>query len=93
MELMSIRMFMEVMDNTLMPDSDSPYYNLSFEKRLDAFEKAFNGYKEYLENTCKPVKVLIENKLEEVDRENVTEEFIRELIDDAYPVCAIFAMG
>lgn len=93
MELMSIRMFMEIMLNTLTPDENSPYSGLSPEKKLDAFTKAFDGYKEYLDSNCKPVKMLIEKKLEEVDRENVTEEFIRELIDDAYPVCAIFAMG
>ena len=93
MELMSIRMFMEIMLNTLIPDENSPYSGLSPEKKLDAFTKAFDGYKEYLDSNCKPVKMLIEKKLEEVDRENVTEEFIRELIDDAYPVCAIFAMG
>ena len=34
MELMSIRMFMEVMANNLMPDSDSPYYNLSLDQRI-----------------------------------------------------------
>lgn len=93
MELMSIRMFMEVMANTLMPDSDCPYYNLSFEKRLNAFEKAFNGYKEYLDSNCKPVKMLVEKKLDELDNSDVTDKFLMEIVDDAYPVCAIFAMG
>lgn len=93
MELMSIRIFMEIMTNTLMPDDQSPYFNMSPEKRLDAFSKAFDGYKEYLDSNCKPVKLLIEKKLNELDNNDVTDKFLMEIVDDAYPVCAIFAMG
>lgn len=93
MELMSIRMFMEIMVNVLVPDDKSPYFGMSPEKRLDAFSKAFDGYKEYLNSICKPVKMLIEKKLDELGNNDVTDEFLMEIVDDAYPVCAIFAMG
>lgn len=93
MELMSIRMFMEIMLNTLIPDEKSPYSGLLPEKKLDAFTKAFDGYKEYLNSNCKPVKMLIEKKLDELGNSDVTDEFLMEIVDDAYPVCAIFAMG
>lgn len=89
---MSIRMFMEIMTNTLMPDDQSPYFGMSPEKRLDALSKAFEGYKDYLDNNCKPVKMLIEKKLDELGNNDVTDEFLMEIVDDAYPVCAIFAM-
>lgn len=93
MELMSIRMFMEIMTNTLMPDDQSPYFGMSAEKRLDAFAKAFDGYKDYLDNNCKPVKILIEETLKEVNMSNVTDKLLEDIENDVFPVCILFAMG
>ena len=93
MELMSIRMFMEIMTNILMPDDKSPYFGMSPDKRLDAFVKAFDGYKDYLDSKCKPVKALIEQKLEEVNSSNVTDELLEDIENDVFPVCILFAMG
>lgn len=93
MELMSIRMFMEIMTNILMPDDQSPYFNMSPEKRLDAFSKAFEGYKDYLDSNCKPVKMLIEEALKEVNVSNVTDELLKDIENDVFPVCILFAMG
>ena len=92
MELMSIRIFMEIMTNILMPDDQSPYFGTSPEKRLDAFSKAFEGYKDYLDSNCKPVKALIEQKLEEVNASNVTDELLKDIENDVFPVCILFAM-
>ncbi len=92
MELMSIRMFMEIMTNTLMPDDQSPYFGISPEKRLDAFSKAFDGYKDYLNNYCKPVKILIEEALKEVNMSNVTDKLLEDIVNDVFPVCILFAM-
>ena len=93
MELMSIRMFMEIMANILVPDDKSPYFGMSPEKRLDAFSKAFDGYKDYLDNNCKPVKMLIEEALEEVNVSGVTDELLEAIANDVFPVCILFAMG
>lgn len=93
MELMSIIMFMEIMTNTLMPDDQSPYFGMSPEKRLEAFSKAFDGYKDYLDSNCKPVKALIEQKLEEVNASSVTDEILKDIENDVFPVCILFAMG
>jgi hypothetical protein len=93
MELMSIRMFMEIMTNTLMPDDQSPYFGMSPEKRLDAFSKAFDGYKNYLDSNCKPVKILIEETLKEVNMSNVTDKLLEDIENDVFPVCILFAMG
>jgi len=93
MELMSIRMFMEIMTNTLMPDDQSPYFGMSPGKRFDAFSKAFEGYKDYLDNNCKPVKMLIEEALEEVSASDVTNELLEAIANDVLPVCILFAMG
>lgn len=92
MELMSIRMFMEIMTNILMPDDQSPYFNMSPEKRLDAFSKAFDGYKDYLDSNCKPVKMLIEETLEEVDMSSVTDKLLEDIVNDVFHVCILFAM-
>ena len=92
MELMSIRMFAEIMTNILVPDDQSPYSGMSPEKRLDAFSKAFDGYKDYLDSNCKPVKMLIEQKLEEVSASNVTDDILMDIENDAFPVCILFAM-
>ena len=92
MELMSIRMFMEIMTNILMPDDQSPYFGTSPEKRLDAFSKAFEGYKDYLNNYCKPVKILIEEALKEVDMSSVTDKLLEDIVNDVFPVCILFAM-
>lgn len=92
MELMSIRMFMEIMTNILVPDDQSPYFNMSPEKRLDAFSKAFDGYKDYLDSNCKPVKMLIEETLEEVDMSSVTDKLLEDIVNDVFPVCILFAM-
>lgn len=35
----------------------------------------------------------IEKKLSELDNNNVTDKFLMEIADNAYPVCAIFSMG
>lgn len=93
MELMSIRMFAEIMTNILMPDDQSPYFGMSAEKRLDAFAKAFDGYKDYLDNNCKPVKILIEETLKEVNMSNVTDKLLEDIENDVFPVCILFAMG
>ena len=93
MELMSIRMFMGIMTNILMPDDQSPYFGMSPEKRLDAFSKSFEGYKDYLDNNCKPVKMLIEEALEEVNVSSVTDELLEAIANDVFPVCILFAMG
>ena len=93
MELMSIRMFAEIMTNILVPDDQSPYSGMSPEKRLDAFSKAFDGYKDYLDSNCKPVKMLVEQKLEGVSASNVTDDLLMDIENDAFPVCILFAMG
>lgn len=93
MELMSIRMFVEIMTNILMPDDQSPYFGMSPDKRLDAFSKAFEGYKDYLDSKCRPVKALIEQKLEEVNASNVTDELLEDIENDVFPVCILFEIG
>lgn len=93
MELMSIKMFVNIMANILVPDDQSPYFGMSPEKRLEAFSKAFEGYKDYLDSNCKPVKALIEQKLEEVNAPNVTDELLEDIENDVFPVCILFAMG
>lgn len=93
MELMSIRMFAEIMTNILIPDEQSPYFGMSPEKRLDAFSKAFEGYRDYLDSNCKPVKMLIEEALEEVNVSSVTNELLESIANDVFPVCILFAMG
>ena len=90
MELMSLRMFMEIMTNTLMPDDQSPYFGMSPEKRLDAFSKAFEGYKNYLNNNCKPVKILIEETLKEVNMSNVTDKLLEDIANDVLPVFVVY---
>ena len=90
MELMSIRMFMEIMTNILMPDDQSPYFGMSPEKRLDAFSKAFDGYKNYLNNNCKPVKILIEETLKEVNMSNVTAKLLEDIANDVLPVFVVY---
>ena len=87
---MSIRMFMEIMTNTLMPDDQSPYFGMSPEKRLDAFSKAFEGYKNYLNNNCKPVKILIEETLKEVNMSNVTDKLLEDIANDVLPVFVVY---
>ena len=90
MKLMSLRMFMEIMTNTLMPDDQSPYFGMSPEKRLDAFVKAFEGYKNYLNNNCKPVKILIEETLKEVNMSNVTDKLLEDIANDVLPVFVVY---
>ena len=90
MELMSLRMFMEIMTNTLMPDDQSPYFGMSPEKRLDAFSKAFDGYKNYLNNNCKPIKILIEETLKEVNMSNVTDKLLEDIANDVLPVFVVY---
>ena len=87
---MSIRMFMEIMTNILMPDDQSPYFGMSPEKRLDAFSKAFDGYKNYLNNNCKPVKILIEETLKEVNMSNVTAKLLEDIANDVLPVFVVY---
>ena len=87
---MSLRMFMEIMTNTLMPDDQSPYFGMSPEKRLDAFVKAFEGYKNYLNNNCKPVKILIEETLKEVNMSNVTDKLLEDIANDVLPVFVVY---
>lgn len=90
MELMSIRMFTEIMTNILMPDDQSPYFGMSPEKRLDAFSKAFDGYKDYLDNHCKPVRFLIEETLKEVNMSNVTDKLLEDIANDVLPVFVVY---
>lgn len=87
---MSIRMFMEIMTNILMPDDQSPYFGMSPEKRLNAFSKAFDGYKNYLNNNCKPVKILIEETLKEVNMSNVTDKLLEDIANDVLPVFVVY---
>ena len=57
-----------------------------------AFSKAFEGYKDYLNNYCKPVKILIEEALKEVDMSSVTDKLLEDIVNDVFPVCILFAM-